>query len=233
MLCLRGPASRELTWMKLLRYSRDMPSDQQQSQGQKIGITHPSGRGSSCRVQAGRRWVTSLYFSAALLLFVVTARPLQAATGLNVREGQKAPDFSLPDQHGDAVRLTDQRGKWVVLYFYPKDDTPGCTKEACSFRDNIVGIQQLNATVLGVSVDSVLSHEKFAKKHRLNFQILSDNQFQVTKEYGVLTRFMGESYARRSTVVIDPKGTIRKIFPSVRPENHAIEIHRTLEALQK
>ncbi len=168
-----------------------------------------------------------------LLVGLASLSRVEASTGLNVREGQVAPDFTLLDQNGEAVRLIDQRGKWVVLYFYPKDDTPGCTKEACSFRDNILGIQRLNATVLGVSVDTVSSHKKFSDKHKLNFQILADDQFKVTESYGVLIKFMSEQYANRSTVIIDPAGKIRKIFPSVRPENHAIEVHKTLKDFQK
>jgi peroxiredoxin Q/BCP len=160
------------------------------------------------------------------------ARALFAETRFAVQEGEAAPDFTLPDQEGKPVTLSSLRGRWVVLYFYPKDDTPGCTKEACSFRDNIVAIQHLNATVLGVSVDSVASHKKFSDKHKLNFQILADDQFNVTRQYGTLTRFMGMQIAGRSTAIIDPKGTIRKLFPSVEPTDHAREIHQTLKALQ-
>ncbi|HSG04978.1 MAG TPA: peroxiredoxin, partial [Nitrospiria bacterium] len=107
-------------------------------------------------------------------------------TELNVKEGDSAPDFTLPDQGGNPVTLSGQRGKWVVLYFYPKDDTPGCTKEACSFRDNILALQQLNTVVLGVSVDSVASHKKFSEKYELNFPILADETHEVCKRYGVL-----------------------------------------------
>ncbi len=167
-------------------------------------------------------------------LIVLSGRLSQAgASGFKVQEGEVAPDFSLPDQDGEAVRLSALRGQWVVLYFYPKDDTPGCTKEACSFRDNIVSIQQIGAKVLGVSVDSVASHKKFADKHHLNFQILSDDRHVVTQQYGTLTRFMGMKIARRSTVIIDPEGIIQKLFPSVEPEDHALEIHKTLVALKQ
>ncbi|MFQ5596741.1 MAG: peroxiredoxin [Nitrospiria bacterium] len=166
-----------------------------------------------------------------ILLVMFQIHP--AIAGFKVNEGDPAPDFTLQDQHGQSVRLASFRGSWVVLYFYPKDDTPGCTKEACSFRDNLVGIQQLNAKVLGVSVDSVASHKKFSEKHRLNFQILSDDRHVVTKRYGTLIRFMGMDIARRSTVIIDPDGIIRKLFPSVEPEDHALEIHRTLLSLKQ
>jgi len=155
-----------------------------------------------------------------------------AAESPALAEGQPAPDFMLPDQDGKPVTLSEQRGKWVVLYFYPKDDTPGCTKEACSFRDNLTAIQQLDARILGISVDSVDSHKKFAEKFKLNFPILADDRQQVTARYGVLTNYMGMKVARRSTVIIDPQGIIRKIFPSVKPEDHALEIHRALVELR-
>jgi peroxiredoxin Q/BCP len=161
-------------------------------------------------------------------LFRANANPPEAA----VAEGQSAPDFTLQNQDGKPVTLSEQRGKWVVLYFYPKDDTPGCTKEACSFRDNLTAIQQLDARILGVSVDSVESHKKFAEKFKLNFPILADDRYQVTATYGVLTSFIGVKVARRSTMIIDPQGIIRKIFPSVKPEDHALEVHRALVELQ-
>ncbi len=159
--------------------------------------------------------------------------PSALASGFTVQEGEFAPDFTLHDQNNEALQLSSLRGKWVVLYFYPKDDTPGCTKEACSFRDNITAIQRLKAKVLGVSVDSVKSHKKFSDKHKLNFQILADDKHLVTKQYGTLTRFRGMLIARRSTVIIDPEGIIRKLFPSVKPKNHALEIHKTLIALKQ
>lgn len=169
------------------------------------------------------------------VLFIVVSGLIRAANaaGLAVKKGDEAPDFTLLDQNGLPVFLSKQRGQWVVLYFYPKDDTPGCNKEACSFRDNILAIQRLNATVLGVSVDSVASHKRFAEKYRLNFPILSDDQHLVTNIYGVLTRMMGMKFARRSTVIIDPDGIVREVFPSVKPKDHALEILETLKELQR
>jgi peroxiredoxin Q/BCP len=169
---------------------------------------------------------------AALVVWHGVFRAAAESPALAVEEGQPAPDFTLPDQDGKPVTLSEQRGKWVVLYFYPKDDTPGCTKEACSFRDNLTAIQQLDARILGISVDSVDSHKKFAEKFKLNFPILADDRQQVTARYGVLTNYMGMEVARRSTVIIDPQGIIRKIFPSVKPEDHALEIHRALVELR-
>jgi len=181
-----------------------------------------------------------MFLSGILLLALITAlvvwfgvfRAVAESPEPAIAEGQPAPDFTLPDQDGKAVTLSEQRGKWVVLYFYPKDDTPGCTKEACSFRDNIVAIQQLDARVLGISVDTVESHKKFAEKFKLNFTILADDRQQITARYGVLTSYMGLKVARRSTVIIDPQGIIRKIFPSVKPEDHALEIHHALVELR-
>jgi peroxiredoxin Q/BCP len=179
-------------------------------------------------------------FSGILLLGLIAApvvwhgvfRADAESPALAVEEGQPAPDFTLPDQDGQPVTLSEQRGKWVVLYFYPKDDTPGCTKEACSFRDNLTAIQRLDARILGISVDSVDSHKKFAEKFKLNFPILADDRQEVTARFGVLTSYMGMKVARRSTVIIDPQGVIRKIFPSVQPEDHALEIHRALVELR-
>jgi peroxiredoxin Q/BCP len=184
--------------------------------------------------------IMKMFISGILLLGLIVAltvwfgvfRAAAESPELTVKEGQPAPDFTLPDQDGKPVTLSEQRGKWVVLYFYPKDDTPGCTKEACSFRDNLTAIQQLDARILGISVDSVASHKKFAEKFKLNFPILADDRQQITARYGVLTSYMGMKVARRSTVVIDPQGVIRKIFPSVKPEDHALEIHRALVELR-
>jgi len=185
--------------------------------------------------------IMKMFLSGIVLLIVLfvglvvwfgVSRTNANARELAVEEGQPAPDFTLQDQDGKSVTLSKERGKWVVLYFYPKDDTPGCTKEACSFRDNLLAIQRLDTRILGVSVDTVSSHKKFAEKFNLNFPILADDRQQVTATYGVLTSYMGIRVARRSTVIIDPQGVIRKIFPSVKPEDHALEIHRALVELQ-
>ena len=155
------------------------------------------------------------------------------AMDLQVKEGDPAPDFALADQNGRLVRLSDYAGKeWVVLYFYPKDDTPGCTTEACSFRDNLSRLQGVNAAVLGISLDDTASHKKFAEKFKLNFPILSDTDQKVCKRYGTLSRFLGKTVARRSTFVIDPQGVIRKIFPDVDPEDHAEEVAGVLRHLR-
>lgn len=170
--------------------------------------------------------------TASIIEVLEPEQALAKEVKLTVSEGQIAPDFTLPDQTGKAVKLSKHQGQWVVLYFYPKDDTPGCTKEACSFRDNLVAIQQLNATVLGISVDSVISHKAFSDKYELNFPILADVDYRVCKQYGTLTQFRGHPVAHRSTVIIDPEGIIRKIFPSVKPTDHALEIYRALTELR-
>ena len=147
--------------------------------------------------------------------------------------GAPAPDFSLPDDTGRIIHLSDFKGKKVVIYFYPKDDTPGCTKEACDFRDGIQEIRQQGAVVLGVSADSVARHRKFADKFQLNFPLLSDESKTMLQAYGVWKekslygrKFMG---IERTTVLIREDGTIGHIFPKVKVEGHYSEV---LEALR-
>lgn len=145
---------------------------------------------------------------------------------LNV--GDNAPDFTLSDQFGEIHKLSDYRGKKVVLYFYPKDDTPGCTKEACSFRDNFQEYRKRKMVVLGVSKDSTKSHVKFSEKYSLPFTLLSDDDTVVSQAYGVwgLKKFMGKEYygINRMTFIIDEDGQILRIYEKVKPENHAEEI---------
>lgn len=149
----------------------------------------------------------------------------------------KAPHFSLLDQNNNTKTLSDYAGKWVVLYFYPKDDTPGCTTEACSFRDSRELIAELgHAEVIGVSKDSVKSHAKFAEKHHLNFTLLSDESTEMIQAYGAWQEksMYGKKYMgiQRMTVIIDPSGEIVKTYPKVSPKDHAVEIIRDLKQLQ-
>ncbi len=148
----------------------------------------------------------------------------------------KATDFSLSDQNGKTHKLSDYLGKWVVLYFYPKDDTPGCTKEACSFRDGIKELENLGAVVLGVSKDSIASHKNFAEKFHLNFSILSDEAKEVINAYGAWGKksFMGRTFdgVLRKTVLINPQGEIAKVYEKVNPTQHADEVLMDLEALK-
>jgi peroxiredoxin Q/BCP len=148
-----------------------------------------------------------------------------------------APKFSLPDQNGDIKSLSDYSGKWLVLYFYPKDDTPGCTTEACNFRDERDAIAEFgNATVIGISKDTVASHKKFVDKHKLNFTLLSDVDHKVIEAYGswVPKKFMGREYVgiNRDTYIINPDGKIAKEYKGVNPAKHAVEIINDLKALQ-
>ena len=151
---------------------------------------------------------------------------------VNIEEGQKAPDFELLDQEGRKVALSDFKGKKLILYFYPRDDTPGCTIEACSFRDNIKKIKDKNIEVIGISNDNQLSHEKFSKKFSLNFRLLCDTGKKVSKGYGVYEKknFMGNEYMgiTRSTFLIDENGKIQKIFYKVNPGKHIDEIFEVI-----
>lgn len=146
-----------------------------------------------------------------------------------------APDFSLKDQTGNLHTLKQYRGRWVILYFYPRDDTPGCTKEACSFRDGMDEYEKRNVAVLGVSSDSVASHKKFADKHKLNFPILSDPTLGTIKKYGAWgeKRFMGKVFSgiNRNTYIINPSGELVKTYEKVNPVFHSEEILRYLESV--
>jgi thioredoxin-dependent peroxiredoxin len=145
-----------------------------------------------------------------------------------IEVGIKAPDFSLPDQDGKMHKLSDYKGKPVVLFFYPKDDTPGCTKEACSFRDHFAEFKKAGIEVLGVSVDSAESHEKFAVKYHLPFTLLSDTDKKVVTEYGVWVEKInyGKKYwgTARTTFLIDKNGNIVHVFEQVKPDEHAAEV---------
>lgn len=146
--------------------------------------------------------------------------------------GDKAPEFSLLNQVGETISLSQYNDKWVVLYFYPKNDTPGCTEEACSFRDNINRLIAQKAVVLGVSLDSQKSHENFAKKHELPFNLLADESAIVTKNYGALLDLKVIKFAKRHSFIIDPHGNIAKIYSSVNPKEHVREVMKELQMLQ-
>lgn len=153
-----------------------------------------------------------------------------------LREQQKAPDFSLPDQDGKKHKLSDYAGQWVLLYFYPKDDTPGCTKEACSMRDNLPKFAKIKAKIFGISVDSVASHKKFAEKYKLPFTLLADEDKNVVEKYGVWQEksMYGRKYMGtvRDSFLIDPQGKIAKIYNKVKPDQHAQEVLTDLKELQ-
>ena len=151
-----------------------------------------------------------------------------------LKEGDLAPDFMVPTDQGHTAALSDFRGKKVVLYFYPKDDTPGCTREACAFRDGIAKIQAQGAVVLGVSADSVESHQKFRDKYNLNFPLLSDENRSIVQDYGVWKEksMYGRTYMgiERTTFLIDETGRIQRIFPKVSVEIHYDEVLQALAA---
>lgn len=145
-----------------------------------------------------------------------------------IKEGTNAPAFKTTDANGETVSLKDLKGQKVVLYFYPKDDTPGCTKEACSFRDAWGKFKKQGITVLGVSPDSEASHKKFETKYKLPFTLLADKDHAIADAYGVWgeKKFMGRTYmgVLRTTFLIDEKGKIKKVFEKVKPEDHASEV---------
>ena len=144
-----------------------------------------------------------------------------------IQEGSPAPDFNLKATDGSSVQLSQFKGKKsVVLYFYPKDDTPGCTKEACSFRDDISKITAKDAVVFGVSTDNLDSHQAFTAKYSLNFPLLSDPDGSVSKSYDAFNPEKG--YSRRVTAIIDKEGKIKKYFPQVNPEGHSAEVLASL-----
>lgn len=149
--------------------------------------------------------------------------------------GAKAPNFKLADQNGHLHQLSDYAGRYLLLYFYPKDDTPGCTTEACSLRDAWAEFVEVGAVVLGISADSAASHAKFAAKFDLPFPLLADQNREMIKAYGVLAEksMFGKKFLgiKRSSFLIDPEGKIAKIYPSVKPSQHAQEVLRDLEKL--
>ncbi|HSY74913.1 MAG TPA: thioredoxin-dependent thiol peroxidase [Dongiaceae bacterium] len=147
---------------------------------------------------------------------------------LKLKEGDKAPTFTVATNGGGKISLADYLGKNVILYFYPKDDTPGCTKEACAFRDGFADFKKRGAVILGVSPDSVKSHDKFVEKFKLPFTLLADEDKKIVEAYGVWGEksFMGRKYmgVYRVTFLIGPDGRIKKIWPEVRPEEHTAEV---------
>jgi peroxiredoxin Q/BCP len=167
-----------------------------------------------------------------LLFFLSFIAPGMATYGAgSFAVGDVAPEFELPDQTGQLHSLEDYRDQWVVLYFYPKDGTPGCTTEACEFRDNIFAFRKINAQILGVSLDDVESHQKFAEHHSLPFPLLADSDGKASEAYGVKTKMFGMTMAKRQTFLIAPDGTIAKHYVSVKPEAHSAEVLADLKEL--
>ena len=154
------------------------------------------------------------------------------APELKLKEGDAAPDFTVSTSGGGRVSLTEFKGRNVILYFYPRDDTPGCTKEACAFRDHFAEFKKRGAVVLGVSIDPVKSHDKFVAKFKLPFTLLADEDKTMVQAYGVWGQksFMGRKYlgTHRVTFLIGPDGKIKRIWPTVKPEEHAEEVMAAL-----
>jgi peroxiredoxin Q/BCP len=163
---------------------------------------------------------------------VFTIRGIADETALP-QAGQAAPDFTLPSQDGSNISLDSFRGKWVVLYFYPKDMTTGCTIEAHNFQQDIAKYQQLNAVVVGVSVDSTDSHKEFCAKEGLSFKLLSDQDKKVVVQYGSMGDYMGVKIAKRNTFLIDPQGKIVQVWTGVKPSEHSSQVLAALGGFEK
>ena len=164
------------------------------------------------------------------LLFIAAAA--SAAESTVPSEGAAAPPFKLPSQEGTLISLDQYHGKWVVLYFYPKDFTSGCTVEAHNFQRDLDKYEQKHTAILGVSLDSVDSHKSFCTKEGLNFKLLSDADHSVAQSYGSLMEYNGKQYAARNTFVIDPNGKIRKVYIKVNPASHSEQLLGDLDAFQ-
>jgi peroxiredoxin Q/BCP len=154
-----------------------------------------------------------------------------SAQAEELKSGDPAPAFELRDQHGKLHKLSDYQGQWLVLYFYPRDDTPGCTSEACEFRDDYVILQGMHVRLLGVSLDDVKSHKEFAEKYHLPFPLLSDKTGEVARAYGALWKLGPIRFARRHSFIIDPQGHLAKIYRSVAPKTHSDQVIQDLENL--
>ena len=163
--------------------------------------------------------MTRLLQGAAAALAMALAAAAFAAEAPAV--GAAAPAFKLQDQKGDWHALSDYKGKWVVLYFYPKDNTPGCTTQACEFRDNIFAYRGMGAVILGVSVDDVASHKDFSEQHSLPFPILADSTKSTATAYGTLTTYKDMQLSQRDTFIIDPEGRVAKHYVKVNPKGHS------------
>ncbi len=173
-----------------------------------------------------------IFALAVGFLLMILALKSNAASKLP-KVGDVAPTFSLADQTGKIRKLEDYSGKWVVLYFYPKDDTPGCTKEACSFRDDLKQLEKLGAQIIGVSVDDSDSHAKFASKYHLPFPLLADQDAKVAESYGAVNNLLIIKIAKRYTFLIDPSGKIAEIYLDVNTSRHSQEIIDDLKKFQQ
>ncbi|MCH7828946.1 MAG: peroxiredoxin [Proteobacteria bacterium] len=176
------------------------------------------------------RYITIFLLSLVAIAIALTFTSVGVANE-EITVGGPAPEFELTDQNGQLHSLEDYRDQWVVLYFYPKDGTPGCTTEACEFRDNIFAFRDLNAQILGVSLDDAESHKAFAEKHGLPFPLLADVDGETSTAYGVKTRMFGMTVAKRQTFIVDPNGNIAKHYEKVNPNQHSAQILADLKEL--
>jgi peroxiredoxin Q/BCP len=172
------------------------------------------------------------FFLSTTLIAMIFFFGSPAARAEPLQIGQAAPDFSLPDQDGKLHALADYRGKWLTLYFYPKDDTPGCTKQACTFRDEIGELSALGTAVVGISVDDSASHAAFARKYNLPFTLLADTKGETAARYDSLRSLLNLKMAKRNTFLIDPEGRIARIYLSVSPANNPTEVIEDLKKLK-
>lgn len=172
------------------------------------------------------------WIAIAVLLIVALLAWRVLRPTVRVRVGEPAPEFRLTDQQGKQRQLADYRGQWLILFFYPRDDTPGCTREACRFRDEMPQLQALDAQLVGISVDAVEAHARFATRYHLPFPLLADTQGLIAAKYGALIKFGPWKVARRMSVIVAPDGRIAHLFSYVIPDQHAAEVIDILKALQ-
>ncbi|MFC5743101.1 peroxiredoxin [Dyella tabacisoli] len=173
-----------------------------------------------------------LLLTLTLLLGMIAPAFADAPAATTPQVGQAAPDYRLQDQNGKWQTSADHRGRWLVLYFYPKDFTPGCTTEVCTFRDDVLKLRQAGADVVGVSLDDVKSHAEFAAKYKVPFPLLSDADSKVAQAYGVLASKVGFHYAKRVTFLIDPQGKVAKVYQDVDPEKNSAQVMADLATLK-
>lgn len=169
--------------------------------------------------------------TVGLLVMLSLAAMFGTAQAAEVSVGKPAPDFELVDQHNKPHRMGDYRGRWLVMYFYPKADTPGCTTEACEFRDDVFILRRMNVALLGVSTDDVKTQKEFSDKYHLPFPLLSDADGSVATRYGSYSSFGPFSFAKRHTFIVDPQGNIAKVYRDVRPKVHSDQVIADLRQL--
>ena len=183
-------------------------------------------------IRSNRKKKVNNYLVLALVVALLAGIvSMGALAGDQPEVGSKAPAFNLQDQNGDWHSLEDFKGQWLAVYFYPKDDTPGCTTEACSFRDNIYAFEAIGANVVGISVDDVDSHKEFSDKYKLPFTLLADENTEVSKSYGVLRDYKLMKIASRQSFIINPDGLVAKHYEKVDPDTHTEQVLADIKTL--